>query len=141
MCGINILLQGLLMFGSSLFRLLMTYFEKEFNHSVLQGHTGKYQGTCENFAFVELSYEYMMVARLIGIWRANTIASSIFFSFKPQLLMQFIVKESFNGSCYCWCCVILYRLNFVWKWCVGWFVINNIFIIKIRSYERFMNDQ
>ena len=30
------------------------------------------------FSFVELNYEYVMVARLKEIYRANTIASSIF---------------------------------------------------------------
>ena len=39
----------------------------------------EYMGVCENFLFVEVSYEYVMVARLKGLYKENTIASSIFF--------------------------------------------------------------
>ena len=36
-------------------------------------------GVCENFSFGEVRYECVMVARLKGICRANTVAWSIFF--------------------------------------------------------------
>ena len=37
-------------------------------------------GACESFSFMEVSYEYVMVARLKEIYRANIIALSIFFA-------------------------------------------------------------
>ena len=40
---------------------------------------GKCWVVSEIFSFVEVSYGYVMVARLRGSYRANTIASSIFF--------------------------------------------------------------
>ena len=49
-------------------------------------------GIYENFSFVEV--EFMMVAWLKGIYRENTVASSIFFSgntqapIKPQVLIS-----------------------------------------------------
>ena len=59
------------MFGSRLWHSLMTCGKNNFRsiHS-----TRKYM----EFSFVELNYEYVMVARLKEIYRANTIASSIF---------------------------------------------------------------
>ena len=36
-------------------------------------------GICENFSFVEVIYEYVMVVLLKQIYRADTIAWSIFF--------------------------------------------------------------
>ena len=51
----------------------------------------------ENFSFVEVSYEYVMVARLKEIYRANTIASVL----KPQFVIHLITRGALNGSCYC----------------------------------------
>ena len=58
----------------------MTCGKKEFlRYSVLKEKHGKCWGVCENFSFVEVSYDYMMVARLNKICRAKTMALSIFF--------------------------------------------------------------
>ena len=66
-------------FGSILFHSLMTCRRKEFlKYSVLQGNE-KCWGLRGSFSFVEVSYEYVMIARLKGIYRARTITSSIFF--------------------------------------------------------------
>ena len=46
----------------------------------------------------ELSYEYVMVARLKGIYRANTVASSIFFvgGTQTSILDTIYHKRSLN---------------------------------------------
>ena len=48
-------------------------------YSVLQGNTWEVLGVCENFLFVEVSNEYVMVGGLKEIYKANTTASTIFF--------------------------------------------------------------
>ena len=45
---------------------------------------GKYWVACENFSFVEVSYEYVMVAWLKRTYRANTAVSFIFFGEDTQ---------------------------------------------------------
>ena len=44
-------------------------------------------GVCENFLFMEVNYEYVIVARLKEIYRANIIASSIIFVGDTQVLV------------------------------------------------------
>ena len=57
--------------------------------------TRKYKSV--NFLFVEVTYEYVMVASLKEIYRANTIVLVL----KPQFLIQFIMRGALNGFCYC----------------------------------------
>ena len=70
----------------------------------------------------------MMVVQLKEFYRANTIASSIFFvvALKPRFLIQLITRGALNGSSYF---VILHWFNFAWKWCIGRVVI--YYIIKL----------
>ena len=48
-------------------------------YSVLQGNIWKVLSIYENFSFVEVSYEYVMVSQSNKVYRVDTIASYIFF--------------------------------------------------------------
>ena len=60
--------------------LLIKFGKKEFfKYSVLQGNIWKVLGIYENFSFVEVSYEYVIVSQSKKVYRVDTIASYIFF--------------------------------------------------------------
>ena len=81
---------------------LMIYGKKSFGSiQFLKEIHGKCCGVCKNLSSVEVSYVYVMVAKLKGIYR--TIVSYTFLSevLKPQFLTQFITRGTFNSFCYC----------------------------------------
>ena len=75
------------------------------NYLALQGNTLKvFGGAREKFLFVEVRYQYIMVARLKGIYIATSIVLSIFFNANTQVsVLDTIHQEigAFNGLCYC----------------------------------------
>ena len=68
------------MFGSSFSHSLITLEVISFTRKYIEivGVSVRISGS-KYFSFVEVSYEYVMVARLKRIYRANAIASFIFF--------------------------------------------------------------
>ena len=133
------------MFGLSLFHPSMTYGKREFSKcSVQQGNTQKVLGCLENFSFVEVSYEYIWW--LLG-WKEFlkqtqlSYPSSLVELNKSRFLVQFTTRGAFNDFCYCYCRVMLHWFNFIWKRCLGLLIINNISIVKMRTYERSAVDQ
>ena len=116
------------MFGSSLFHSLATCGKKVF------WNIRFYKKLCEKCWDVicgSILRIYMMVVRLKEFYRANTIASSIFFvvALKARFSIQLITREALNDPSYFYCRVILHWFNFVWKWCIGRVVI--YYIIKL----------
>ena len=55
---------------------------------------GKCSSVCENFSFVEVNYEYVMIVWLKGIYKVNTIASSMFFAGGTQVtILDTVYRE------------------------------------------------
>ena len=69
------------MFGYSLFDSLLACGNKKsfWSIHIYNEIYGKCLGVCENFSFLDVRYEYVMLARLKEQYRVNTIVSSIFF--------------------------------------------------------------